>query len=465
MNSETLYQLLAFSSLAILLLTLYASGHFRVLRPSLLFFIFLIIQFGPIFLLDARHTQRLEFISAFGFSDFGAVVAEYTYSALAIAYLSLAAGLFATNCLLTRTIAQSRPHKVARADLTPKQQQLFFRIYIALIVVAIIAAIMLLFVDITRQKLSFFYSLLRGDIGAIDYATFRRVTLTNDPDAASIVRLRMNFSIPLMALITATGIYVRRPLLEVLSIVVPFSIVAIFDLTKQGTLVAALVFFSSIYFVRTRSELLTLRKLVVPASVITAAGVMLLLGLYAIQYMGNESVDASVLWQTLYYRVVRSNADCLNMYFIFFQHPLFDQGISTSSVLASLFQKNHLNEAAYIPQSYGALTSFPTLFFAGMWVDFGWPGVVFSSLAAGAVCSIADYVAEAMTIIPIRAAYISCSMFALNYLGQVQFLTSLSTYGIAGSILIFSLLDYLVFRQQNFPSLVRTLSTPEPVGV
>ncbi len=420
-------------------------GHLKTLRPSSLFLAFYVLQYGPIFLIDGRHVFSEEFISAFGISDFGPVIVKYTYAALTISYIGMAAGIIATELTIIRIGGALEDRKTI--SISTNNRKTFEQTYIFLIAAAVVTAIAFLSVDIVRQKLSFFYSLITGHANALEYSTFRRVTFSNDPNAGSIVRLRANLSIPLMALIVAIGFYLRRRATEISIVVVPFAVITIFDLTKQGTLIAALIAIVCAYIVRNEGILPKLRTLLPQLAIISGVGVALLFGLYAIQYIGAEHVDTSVIWQTLIYRTTRMNADCLNLYFVFFQHPLFDRGVSTSSMLAALFSKQSFDQTAYIPQIYGAITSFPDLFFSGMWVDFGWPGVLSSSLAVGVICSIADFIARNLVVVPVKAAYFACMMFALNYFGQIQFLTTVSTYGVASTMIVFSLLDYFLSRR------------------
>ena len=442
---ETLYQLIAFATFGLLATTLYRLGYLKALRPSSVFFLFFVLQYGPLFLLDVRHPQNDNFISTFHISDFGSTIAKYTYAALAISYVGLTLGLISAG----RAVSLRRPdyssYRSEQVYVDP-QSVLLKRLYLLLVLMIIVSSALFLSLDIIQQKISFFRSLLAGHIGAADYTTFRRITLSNDPSYKTVIKLRMNFSLPLLALMTAVGLYIARPKLEILAIGIVFTIIAILDLTKQGSVVALLIVIMTVYLTRRKGKLPPMKALLIPGAVIGAAGVSLLLALYAVQYM---SFDLGDLWSTLVYRVVRINGDVLNLYFVFFPNPIFFRGVTTSSTLASLFNKQMLDETQYIPQVYGAVTSFTTVFFSGMWVDFGWIGIAVSSFLVGVICVVADRVTSLLRCIPVKAAYVACMLFSLNYFAQNQFLTCLVSYGVVSIMIGAILLDYILVRMAD----------------
>ena len=449
-----LYQFLAFAAFGVFLCALYQYGFFSKLQPSSLFILIFLIQYGPLLLVDVRHPHDDDLIAGLGIADFGPIIAQYTYTSLTLAYLCLAAGFLIGDFALKKMFPSiSSADYTGNRTLSLQIKMSLERIYLFLLIVAGICTILFLSLEIVREKISFFSSILSGRASGTDYMYFRRYTLGTDPLYREIVRLRMTISMPIMASLAAYGAYLGRPKLEMIAVFIVFSAVTILDLTKQGTVVALLEFLFSIYIVYRNGVLPSPKIIFIPMIFISILFFTVLLVLYGLQYSGVQGMGLQKLIHVLFYRVIYMNGDVIGLYFVFFQHPLFAKGVTTSSVLATIFHKQIFDETQYIPQVYGGVSSFPTVYFAGMWVDFGWIGIMLSSIAVGGICALADHTTRILHSIPMRAAYTACMFFSLNYFAEVQFFTCLLSYGIGVVIIGFLLLDYFVLQ-------LTTYSTP-----
>jgi hypothetical protein len=439
-----LAEIFAFTGLFFLLGVLASIKYFDRIRPSAAMMFFLVLQYGPLFLLDVRHSSTADPDYSFGISDFGPQIARYTYTALAVAFCGIAIGYFVVHLAAGR-VQTARVTDLPSADAQPgPRRETLEQFYYVLLGLACVTSAALLSLSAIRQQLSFVAHLATGHVGASDYTTMRRIILPSDPFYLFLARLRMNYSLPLMSLLTAFSFYLKRPVLERIVVLSIFGIVALLELQKQSIAIAILTVVICGYLAKRKAVFPKPKDLALVGSILVGIAVLLLFGLYQLQYSGDSLISGPRIVDAIYFRVFQADGIDLDMLFMFVKHGLWAQGQTTSSILAALFNKKFFYVDAYIPQVYGSLTTYPTIFFGSEWVDFGWTGIVLSSLCVGAFAALADFVASTLRVIPVRAAYSVCAMFALNYFTQIEFLTCLLTSGIVIQMFLFMGLDYLV---------------------
>lgn len=439
----------SFMSVIALFVTLAKLDYFKRPRASSLMMLFLFAQYGPLFLINVRHNATLFPEYTFGIIDFGPQIARYVYVSLGVSFLAIAGGYLAVRLASTRSTFIRYDESANNSSFAPNEKNTIRSLYYLLIGLAALTVAALLSNGGIRQQIAFVFHLASGHAEPGDFETMRRAVLPSDPLSSMLGRLRMNYSLPLISCLAACAAYLKRPVSERIIIFSVFFLVVLLDLQKEPMAVAILTIIIATYLARHNGIFPCTTELLKPISVIIATGSLLLFLLYNLQYANNPQVDFWRILQTMYFRVFQADGLDLNLFFLFFPHTLFSQGQTTSTILAPLLGKDLFDVNAYIPQSYGALTTFPTVFFGASWVDFGWSGVVISSFLVGALSALADFIGVTLQSTIIRAAYTACMMFALNYFTQVQFLTCLLTYGVILQMFIFAALDYALSRRKQ----------------
>lgn len=164
-------------------------------------------------------------------------------------------------------------------------------------------------------------------------------------------------------------------------------------------------------------------------------------------FMQGEGQYASALFWSVE-RVFLEPARILQLHFETYPsiHP-FLHGMSTRTFASVFGVKGYVPPSLYIPNEVLGIenTSFPALFIGDAWADFGYSGVVLSSVAVGFLLQIYNvwFFNQRKPKLEEVAVFISV-VLATFHLEESNFFTTLLTYGMLSSFLI-----YLLIRRQG----------------
>jgi len=157
---------------------------------------------------------------------------------------------------------------------------------------------------------------------------------------------------------------------------------------------------------------------------------------------GEETYASATFWAME--RIVVEPARGLQLHFETYPaiHP-FLHGTSTGTIASLLGVKDYVTPSVYIPNEVLGIqnTSFPALFIGEAWADFGYFGVVLASVAVGFLLQIYNvwFFNQSKPQLEEVALFISI-VLATFHLEESNLLTSLFSYGMLSSFLIYRLI-------------------------
>jgi hypothetical protein len=238
---------------------------------------------------------------------------------------------------------------------------------------------------------------------------------------------------------------------------VAFMVILAFALLQTGHKMPAV--FLLVYMVVSRAMIR--RRLVMDRKTIwisVAMFLVVLLGIVPVFYLmqGNDTYGSALFWSVE--RVFLENARGLQLYFEAYPniHP-FLHGASTGTIAKLMGVTNYVTPSLYIPTEVLGLedTSFPSLFIAEGWADFGFLGVFLTSLLVGFLLQSYNiwFYSRKQPRLEETALFLSI-VFGTYHLQASNLLTSFFSYGMVGNFLI-----YLLIRRRNARSPHRVISS------
>jgi oligosaccharide repeat unit polymerase len=202
------------------------------------------------------------------------------------------------------------------------------------------------------------------------------------------------------------------------------------------------------------SRALIRRRLRVSKAVIWSGVAVLLVSLFVVIpffyiMQGEETYASALFWSVE--RIFLEPARTLQLHFETYPsiHP-FLHGMSTRTFASVFGVKGYVPPSLYIPNEVLGIenTSFPALFIGEAWADFGYSGVVLSSVAVGFLLQIYNvwFFNQRKPKLEEVAVFISI-VLATFHLEESNLLTSLLSFGMLSSFLI-----YLLIRRRGLRS-------------
>ena len=274
---------------------------------------------------------------------------------------------------------------------------------------------------------------LTGQITAVEYQEARRILFADDPVIEGVMG-RLRYGVLPVLFVGLTILAVRR-----LGIVTGFAIAAFFfvlgpaSMSKAPMFVYLLYFAIAVIWVKDMAWPLRARNVLVVLAFVIPATLVLLSGVYYLQYGGRYSGAGSLLdaLSLSYFRVFVATYDGLLRYITVF--PNGGVGVSGIPAVAALFgepQRNLDLEIAYFFIGMrGQYTSFPTIFIGNAYASFGYVGVaVYSFIVAWALWLI-DKAIVSVRNRDLRIVLFSCATVNALFFSLLAAPTALLTYG------------------------------------
>lgn len=180
-------------------------------------------------------------------------------------------------------------------------------------------------------------------------------------------------------------------------------------------------------------------------------------------YMGQGTGEYSeALWWSIE-RVFGESYRALQLYF--YTYPDFHAhlgGASQQTIAALMGTENFLPTSIYIPTVILGIsnTSYPALFISDAWADFGFMGIIFSSILCGGSLQIYNiwFFRKPKRSLDEAALLIAVSVSAVH-MTYCNIITAFSTYGLGVYILIYFLIRRIDFRKNPAYEMSADIST------
>jgi len=189
------------------------------------------------------------------------------------------------------------------------------------------------------------------------------------------------------------------------------------------------------------------RTILFCVGLLLVVALVILPGFYLMQ--GNETYSDSLFWSME--RLFLEQSRTLQLHFEVYPniHP-FLHGASTGTIAALMGVTDYVPPSVYIPVNVLGLenTSFPSLFIGEGWADFGYLGVAATSIFVGFLLQLYNiwFYTRKHPHLEETATFLAVA-FSAYHLLECNVLTSLFSYGIASSYLI-----YLLIRRRSLES-------------
>lgn len=396
-----------------------ASRRSRVLLPSDVYSVFLLILFGPLILLNLNG----ETIFTTGtYSDKDAASALW---ALAVMYVFSSISLFLSKLVLRTPEAFLGLKNI---ELDRKQIQLAtFSLFFLVIIFLGLLPVIENKVDVLR--------FMSGGMGQEEYAWLRRVGHAEKTNFFTSIISGLRYSLIAFLILIPAILFFRKKRYILGYTYYLFAFVFIASILSKLVFVLFAGYVLLFALIDSRySRYLTLRYLLLSAPILILSVWFLLALLYTLQYPNIFSLSRPVelLQMSVYRTISLPYIDIIRYMRVYPEYESFT-GLSFSSQLSLILDldfRNVTTEVVHHLLGPAAKTSITTIFVAAAYASGGYLGIAIQSVIVGMTLSSIDYIIFAIKQPILRLACYIIVLINVIFILQVPLPTALFSYGV-----------------------------------